>query len=278
MKIAQRLNEIGIKVQYYVAPQAWAWKEYRVKKLARDAHTLYTIIPFEKEWFGSRGVKKIIGIEHPQLTHHKESLSNFSRKNFNSKEVKILLLPGSRNFEVGNLLPDFIEAIKDLKKSLNVKVSIVKSSSVDAKLYTNYDNYFDRIFTNEKLVEAIEEADFAIAASGTVTLTCALYELPTVVCYKSSLLNYFIYETFVPYKGPISLANIVHNRSVFPELIQDNVTPFNIATNIKKWYNHKDDYLELRSKLAMTKELVKGEEIKVANYISNIINESYGRN
>lgn len=275
LKLAGKLKEHGIEVQYYVAPQAWAWKEYRVKKLSQTVHTLFTIIPFEKKWFQDRGVKRVISIEHPQLTHHKEVLKDFHRENFNSKRVKIVLLPGSRNFEVDLLLSEFIEAIKILKQEINIELSIVKSSSVDKSLYAPFDDCFDKVYTNEELVLALKNSDFAIAASGTVTLSCALFELPTIVCYKSSMLNFFIYETLVSYKGPISLANIIHNCSVFPELIQDEVSSFNIAANFKLWYYKNDEYLKVRKALHQTKLLVEGEKIDVASYITNVISKSY---
>jgi len=275
LKLAGKLKEQGIAVQYYVAPQAWAWKEYRVKKLSETVHTLFTIIPFEKKWFQERGVKRVISIEHPQLTHHKKILEIFKRDHFDPKKVKVVLLPGSRNFEVNLLLAEFIEAINILKKEISIELSIVKSSSVDAQLYRPFDDYFDKVYTNEELVVALKESDFAIAASGTVTLSCALFELPTIVCYKSSLLNYFIYETVVSYRGPISLANIVHNHSVFPELIQDGVSSFNIAAKFKLWYDKKHEYLKVREALHQTKKLVEGESVDVADYISDVIAKSY---
>jgi len=275
LKLAGKLKEQGIAVQYYVAPQAWAWKEYRVKKLSETVHTLFTIIPFEKKWFQERGVKRVISIEHPQLTHHKKILEIFKRDHFDPKKVKVVLLPGSRNFEVNLLLAEFIEAINILKKEISIELSIVKSSSVDAQLYRPFDDYFDKVYTNEELVVALKESDFAIAASGTVTLSCALFELPTIVCYKSSLLNYFIYETVVSYRGPISLANIVHNHSVFPELIQDGVSLFNIAAKFKLWYDKKHEYLKVREALHQTKKLVEGESVDVADYISDVIAKSY---
>ncbi|MCK6594639.1 MAG: hypothetical protein L6Q33_05530, partial [Bacteriovoracaceae bacterium] len=239
MKLAKALKEKGVNVLYYVAPQAWAWKEYRVKALEKNVHTLFTIIPFEKQWFLDRGVKRVVSIDHPLLTHYENDLINkpiIHRENI--KTINLLLLPGSRNFEVKNLLPLFVEAVDQLKKQYSLKVSVVKSSSVDPKIYASYDHKFDQTYWNEELTTALRENDICFAASGTVTLACALYEIPTIVTYKTSLLNEFIFHTFVPYKGPISLANIVHQNSVFPELVQDQVTPFNLVSCFREWaYN-----------------------------------------
>lgn len=277
LKLAGKLKKLGIEVLYYVAPQAWAWKEYRVKKLAATAHTLFTIIPFEKKWFTDRGVKNVISIDHPLWTTYKNDLEKFTKAPGVTHPLQILLLPGSRKFEVTKLLPEFIASIRELKKSFPIEVSIVKSNSVPENLYLQYSEFFDHEYTNENLTTALKKADFAIAASGTVTLTCALYEVPTVVCYKTSLLNQFIYEVVVSYRGFISLANIVQNRSVFPELLQDQVNAYNIVSYLKFWYYNKTDYLELKHKLLQTKKQVRGEDLSIPKYMAEIIDHSYGK-
>ncbi|MBC7714124.1 MAG: lipid-A-disaccharide synthase [Rhizobacter sp.] len=277
LKLAGKLKDSGVEVLYYVAPQAWAWKEYRVKKLARAVNTLFTIIPFEKKWFNDRGVKKVISVDHPLWTTYKDDLIKFQKKIELNSPVNMLLLPGSRKFEVEKLLPVFIESVKELRKDFPLKVSIVKSSSVPAALYDAYQNYFDVEYTNENLTDALKVADFSMAASGTVTLTCALYEVPTVVCYKTSLLNQYIYETVVKYRGFISLANIVQNRSVFPELLQDQVIAYNIVSYLKNWYYNKQAYLELKTQLKETKSQVRGEPVDIPKYMAEVIDHSYGK-
>lgn len=279
MKLAKKLKENDVKVLYYVAPQAWAWKEYRVQKLKNLVHTLFTIIPFEKNWFESRGIKRVISVDHPQLVLHQKELSNFQRSKLDkSRKLKLLILPGSRNFEVESLLYEFLEAVKILKKDIPIELGIVKSSSVQEELYRPYIDQTVQVFSNFELVEALKWADMALAASGTVTLSCALFELPTVVCYRGSLLNYFIFTTLVNYKGPISLANILHNRSVFPELIQDEVSAFKIASIIKLWYDNKHVYNQLLNELSKTKDLTRGEGIDVAQYMAKVLSETYGKN
>lgn len=278
LKLAKKLKERGVEVLYYVAPQAWAWKEYRVKKLSQYVHTLFTIIPFEKKWFLDRGVKKVISIDHPLWTTYQKELVHYSSPFFDkNKPIRIVLLPGSRQFEVENLLADFIKSIVELKKLFSIEVSIVKSSSIPEELFCPFNLIFDKIYNDDQLVAALKNADFAIAASGTVTLTCALFELPTIVCYKTSLLNQFIFESFVNYKWFISLANIVQNQAVFPELLQDQVTSHNIVSHFKFWYYNQQKYSELKLQLQQTKKLVKGEGVDIPQYIANIIDNSYGK-
>lgn len=278
LKLAGKLKERGVDVLYYVAPQAWAWKEYRVKKLSQYVHTLFTIIPFEKKWFQDRGVKKVVSIDHPLWTTYQKELSNYSSGMLDkSKPMKLLLLPGSRQFEVALLLPEFIASINELKKHFPLEVSIVKSSSVAEDFFTTFNHYFDKIYSNDELVVALKNADCALAASGTVTLTCALFEVPTVVCYKTSLLNQFIFETFVNYKWFISLANIVQNRAVFPELLQDQVSSYNIVSHFKFWYYNEEEFRELKAQLKQTKNLVRGEGVDIPQYMANVIDNSYGK-
>jgi lipid-A-disaccharide synthase len=277
LKLAGKLKTIGVEVLYYVAPQAWAWKEYRVKKLAASVNTLFTIIPFEKKWFHDRGVKNVISIDHPLWTTYKNELETLNKSVELQSPLQLLLLPGSRKFEVEKLLPIFIESVLELRKSIPVEVTIVKSNSVPDALYEPYDSFIKYEYTNENLTTALKKADFALAASGTVTLTCGLYEVPTVVCYKTSLLNQFIYEVLVNYRWFISLANIVQNRSVFPELLQDQVSAHNIVSHLRFWYYNKSDYLELKKKLKETKTLVRGEALSIPKYMADVIEKSYGK-
>jgi lipid-A-disaccharide synthase len=277
LKLAGKLKAIGVEILYYVAPQAWAWKEYRVKKLAASVNTLFTIIPFEKKWFHDRGVKNVISIDHPLWTTYKNELETLNKSVELQSPLQLLLLPGSRRFEVEKLLPIFIESVLELRKSIPVEVTIVKSNSVPDALYAPYDSFIKYEYTNENLTTALKKADFALAASGTVTLTCGLYEVPTVVCYKTSLLNQFIYEVLVSYRWFISLANIVQNRSVFPELLQDQVSAHNIVSYLKFWYYNKPDYLELKKKLKETKTLVRGEALSIPKYMADVIEKSYGK-
>lgn len=271
MKLAEKLKKHNVKILYYVAPQAWAWKSYRTKILQKTVDTLFCILPFEKKWFMDRGVKSAIGIEHPVLSHNKEDIVSFERKVRNEKK-RILLLPGSRNFEVKTLLPIFIKTLKNFP---NVEISIVKSTSVKSALYDAYAKYFSNVYQSEELVRAVKEADIALAASGTVNLSCALYSLPTIVGYSGSLLNHYIFDTFVSYKGHISIANIVHEKIVFPEYIGEKCSDFNIAKSLRPLIENNKYYEDVVEQLSNTKKLLKGDIPDVGEYLSEKISEAY---
>ncbi len=281
MKLASRLKRRGVKILYYVAPQAWAWKSYRAKTIAKSVDHLFTIIPFEKRWFSDRGVSQVESVSHPVWLRFKDEFSddvfNLKKKDLSQGPIKLLLLPGSRNFEVQKLLPTFIEAVKVYKHKRDVEVSIVVSPNVKRDLYHIGDEIYDQVFQDHELSNALKQSDLAIAASGTVTLTSALFCLPTIVCYKSSLLNQFIFETFVNYKGHISLANIVHEKEVFPEFIQDRVSLHNILKVLDKWTSEADSYAEVVSTLKATKDLINPDPHIFIETLKEIIGDEYDR-
>ncbi|TDJ04896.1 MAG: lipid-A-disaccharide synthase [Deltaproteobacteria bacterium] len=275
LRLAKRLKKQGVKVLYYVAPQAWAWKAGRAGVMQKTVHTLFSILPFEKKWFRDRGMNKVIGVDHPLLSKFENDLNNIKNKHFSElkKGVNLLLLPGSRNFEVAGLLPEFIATLKLLKKDFPIKVSLVLSSSINKNLINPYLKHIDKIYSNEELNLALKEADLALAASGTVTLSCALFEVPTVVAYKGSLLNEFIFHQFISYKGPISLPNIIHEKWVFPELLQDKASSYNLSQKLRRWLTDDLEYEKIIQTLKTTKTLLQGESIDVATYMAGVLKE-----
>ncbi|MEI8348494.1 MAG: hypothetical protein WCG27_13580, partial [Pseudomonadota bacterium] len=190
LRMAQRLSDKGVKVLYFVAPQAWAWRAGRAKKLAKYVHTLFTILPFEKKWFSDRGVKNTIAVPHPLITRYRQILEEKDAK-LSAKTphggpgstINILLLPGSRDFEVELLLPRFWQSIQELKKEYpapeNIKVSLVKASALSESFWSKYSYAFDQYYPDTELAKALEDSHVALASSGTVTLACALFQVPT---------------------------------------------------------------------------------------------------
>lgn len=275
MRLARKLKQRGVNVLYYVAPQAWAWKAHRAQALSENVHTLFTILPFEKDWFLSRGVNQVRSIPHPLQLTFKKDLKALPPKPFGSWEhsVRLLLLPGSRKFEVYGLLPAFMEAVKILRKSMKIEVHLVKVGHIQKDFYLQFQNDVDYWYESRDISLAMKTCHFALAASGTVTLSTGLFELPTVVCYRASLLNEFIFYNFIKYKGPISLTNIIHDKMVFPEFVQANVEPSRLARTISAWSTNEKLYNELKSTLKETKNLLSGEDFSVPQYMARIIHE-----
>lgn len=275
LRLSKKLSKLGVKVLYYVAPQAWAWKPYRAEVLAKSVHTLFAILPFEKRWFKDRGVHQVKSIPHPLMLTYKNELARIPNKEFGSwkKKLKVLLLPGSRRFEVHSLLPEFIQTIRNLRKTHDIEVHLVKVAHLSQHIYDYYQDDIDVWYKSEDLVKAMRECHLSLAASGTVTLSTGLFELPTIVCYKTSLLNEFIFYNFINYKGAISLTNIIHDKMVFPELVQERVTSQQLTPIIKTWIENESVYNELKSTLKKTKELLSGEDFSVPEYMAQVIHE-----
>ncbi len=271
MELAKRLHRKGVKILYYVAPQAWAWKKYRVKKLAAYIDALFCIIPFEKKWFHDHGVQNTFSVKHPLFIEYKEELIQKVPKPI-EREVNIVLLPGSRNAEVKYLLPIFLDACQKIGRNRKVRTTLVKVDNVKDKYYDLYSDRVDTIADSESLVDVLKNSDFSFCASGTVTLACALFSVPSIVCYQTSLLNEFIFRNFVNYDGFVSLANIIHQKEVFKELLQGDVCAESLYLYAEKMFCHQEENIITLNK---TQSLIAGEdESVITNEMTRIINVS----
>lgn len=275
LKLSQKLKKMGVKVLYYVAPQAWVWKPWRAKAIQKSVHTLFTILPFEKKWFSDRGVKNVKAVVHPLKIEYGEVLKNIRQRrfsDFNDRNIRLLLLPGSRNSEVESLLPVFKEAVKLLiEEGFHLDLGIVKVETVKDKNYKILDGLEIKTWDSNQLVEAFNWADLCFASSGTVTLATGLFELPTVVAYKLSLINEFILKLLIPYDGPASLTNILHGKMIFPEALQYEADRYNLTKFARLWLKDERLYNETITALKGTKEMLSGDDFSVSEYMANVI-------
>ena len=273
LKLAVKLKKLGVNVLYYVAPQAWVWKPWRAKVLEKNVHTLFTILPFEKEWFQKRGVSKVKAVIHPLMIEYNEELEHLRERSFTdfeNRKLRILLLPGSRNSEVGSLLATFEKGINLIKEDLDIEVGIVKTESVDPELYINSIDYTHE-WGSLELAKALNWADMSIAASGTVTLATGLFQVPTIVCYKVSFVTEMIVSLIIPYTGAISLTNIIHGSPLFPELLQYQVDRYNMAKYIKKWARDESIFTKKIEDLKSLKSKLTGDDFDVPSYMAEVI-------
>lgn len=276
LKLAKKLKKRGVKVLYYVAPQAWAWKAYRAKSIQKAVHTLFTILPFEKEWFKSRGVKNIKAVKHPLRIEYANELDKLKQKNFGSfseRKPRVLILPGSRNSEVSLLLPVFLKAKELIQEQVDCDFGIVKTKSVKEENYKNVSKDI-KVFEASELLTACDWADTCIATSGTVTLATGLFGLPTVVSYKLSVVNEMILRSIINYTGAVSLTNIIHDKMLFPEFLHYEADRYNISREILKFLSDKELYNSTIDSLSKTKDLLSGDEFNTASFISGVINGS----
>lgn len=229
-----------IKVFYYIPPKIWIWGEKRIHKL-KLADYIMVIFPWEVEFYKKHGVNAI---------YFGNPFSDIYKKNDKSGK-KILLLPGSRKQEILSMLPVFSELIKKLEN----KKFILKLNSHNDLIYVKEIENFKNIeiIIDEKLENISKNCELSVATSGTVTLELALLNLPTIVVYKTSFINYFIAK-YILKVGYISLPNLIAESEIFPELIQKNCNATNIIKNIEFIQDNKNNIFskieEMRKKIA----------------------------
>ena len=226
LRIAKWAKQNNIPVIYYISPQIWAWKQSRIKLIKRDITKMYCILPFEKKFYSSFDFE-VSYLGHPlldEIIHFKSKTSSFS---LSTEKPILALLPGSRMQEVKRKLPLMIQASKAFP---DYQVVVACSSTIDQSFY--------RIWADDsvllvvgKTYEILNEASMALVTSGTATLEAALFQVPQVVCYKSSAISYRIAKSLVKIKY-ISLVNLIMNKEVVTELIQDGCTVENMKNEL----------------------------------------------
>lgn len=220
------------QVFYYIAPKVWAWKEKRVAKLREYVDKLFIIFPFEIAYFRHHGIEAYYAgnplmdsvSQRPVVTP--EAAEAFRRKNNLDQRPIIALVAGSRSSEIQYNLP-YMVAVSRLFPDYQFVVTGV--SWLDRALYDKYLAGSDVRFVCDKTYETIAQSAAALVTSGTATLETALLRVPEVVCFRSSAISIWIAKRLVKLHF-ISLVNLVMDREVVRELIQEDFTP-TIAAN-----------------------------------------------
>jgi len=237
MRIAKYFYQYSFPVLFYIAPQVWAWKENRVKAIKKYVDRLYVILPFEKEFLKKHGIESNY-IGHPLLEHilnFKKNLS-LSKKEFlvtHSLDVGkpiISLIPGSRKQEIEKKLPVMLEAVSNYTKEFNIVIAGMR----------NFKDLYVKITSNSNIkviykdtYNLLNNSSRALVTSGTATLETAFFNVPQIVCYKTSWLSYVIAKTLVKIKY-ISLVNLIMNKEVVKELIQNDLSVFKLTKELNK--------------------------------------------
>jgi lipid-A-disaccharide synthase len=237
LRLAKRLRAIGVRVVSYVSPSVWAWRSGRVKTIAAVVDELCCILPFEEPWYRERGVAaKFVG--HPLLEHQPSSQSVADLKASllaGGRGPLLALLPGSRRFEINQLLPHMLGAARQLTKELpGLEVAVPVAPTIPRALVEKHCAAagFTPKLLDGRARELLTAADAAIVASGTASLEAALAQVPSVVVYRASLLTYMVYKLFV--RTPhISLPNIVAGKGIYPELLQGAVRADVLAERVR---------------------------------------------
>ena len=252
LRIADWAKKNGFKVVYYIAPQVWAWKENRVKKMKLCIDKMFCILPFEKEYFKNKWNWDVTYVGHPLLP----VITSFKSTNplvTDNKKV-IALLPGSRKQEIIKMLPIMLSVTPHFP---NYTFMVAQAPGQDAPFYNRFlMGYSNVTLIKNSTYELLTIADAALVTSGTATLETALFKVPEVVCYKTSNFSYQIAKWLVKIKF-ISLVNLIMDKEIVQEIIQENLTEQqlttalrNITENETKRNELMDNYESLHTLLA----------------------------
>jgi lipid-A-disaccharide synthase len=228
-------SEWNPKIVQFVSPQVWASRPKRAQLLEADYDLLLSIFPFEKEWYARRAPKlRVEFVGHPMLGRFTNGDLQLTRDKFQSaignRQSVILLLPGSRKSELQRHLPVILPTLKLIQEKLpDAKAKMVLPNEALKELASRMPVFpADLEIQIGNLPDALKQADVAIASTGTVTMECAFFDVPTVTLYKTSWLTFQIGKRLVTVKS-LTMPNLLAGEEVYPEFIQHFATPENIA-------------------------------------------------
>ncbi|MBL7698908.1 MAG: lipid-A-disaccharide synthase [Chitinophagaceae bacterium] len=258
LRIAEWARQNGYKVVYYISPQVWAWKESRVKKIRKNVDRMLVILPFEKNFYRKWNFE-VEYVGHPladvvdSAENDIEPLPGAILSPLNEKNI-VALLPGSREQEVAKKLPVMLEVSAYFP---DYRFIIAKAPSLPDAFYERLmDRYKNVRSIRNKTYQLLLQSKAALVTSGTATLETALFGVPQVVCYKGSSISYQIAKRLVKVKY-ISLVNLIMDRPVVKELIQDEMNVQNVKEELSKIlkdqqviFKMKQDYAELKKLLS----------------------------
>ncbi len=232
MRIAQWAKQKGFKNLYYISPQIWAWKEGRIKAIKRDIDQMYVILPFEKDFYEKKHHFPVHFVGHPLIDaiHQREPITfeKFILENKLDNKPIIALLPGSRKQEISKMLSIMLTVIERYK---DYQFVIAGAPSQDYEFYQTFVRNSNVKFIANKTYELLSHAEAALVTSGTATLETALFKVPQVVCYKGSWISYQIAKRIITLKY-ISLVNLIMDKPVVKELIQDDLNSENLIKEL----------------------------------------------
>ncbi|MCF8218633.1 MAG: lipid-A-disaccharide synthase [Bacteroidales bacterium] len=256
LRIAEFAHKQGIKVAYYISPQIWAWKENRVHKIKKNVDSMFVILPFEKEFYKKHDMD-VTFVGHPLLDELKARRQTFDHEQFKKENELderpvVALLPGSRKQEIKRMLPVMVDVAN---KYPEYQYVIAGTKHIPEQLYRSIIKNRDVTLLTDKTYPILQIAKAGMITSGTASLETALFYVPQLVMYKASRLSYWIAKKLVNLNY-ISVANLVFDREVFKEFIQNDCNVSNVSGELYRLLvdqsyrkNMHDSYQLLEEKL-----------------------------
>jgi len=249
----QQIFKDAAKIIFYISPQVWAWKENRVRSMKQNIDKMLVILPFEKDYFKNKWDWEVEYVGHPLLETVANKQLAVGSMQLADRPI-VALLPGSRRQEIKMKLPIMLQVSRFFPDHQFI---VAKAPGTDDHFYSELlKDYPDVSSVRDNTYELLMQSKAALVTSGTATLETALFGVPEVVCYKGSFLSYQIGKRVVKVKY-ISLVNLIMDRPVVKELIQNDLTPYNLRNELKALLNDPEkreqlekDFAELKKKLS----------------------------
>lgn len=274
LHLAKKAHSLGIPVFYYIPPQVWAWRERRVRKIAKRVDRVAVILPFEKEFYRRHGLK-VRYVGHPllDLSLPKRDEEEIKKSlDINHNKTPILgLLPGSRDEEIVRILPAMIGAAEIISHDYPHLYCILPlASTVKEEVVAPYTRNAKIDITIKRLdtKEILKIVDLALIASGTATLEAVIMETPMVITYKMSFLSYML-GRFLIKVSHIGLVNLIAGKAIVPELIQGKATAHRLAEEAVAILKNETLKRDMKKSLKLVHEqLGRGGAAKKAAHIA----------
>jgi lipid-A-disaccharide synthase len=270
LKLARSLKKQGIRVIYYISPQVWAWRKYRLGTIKRNVDLLLTILPFEKDWFRKHGVSNVEYVGSPLA---REVFPTLSKREFcelnalDPLKPVVALLPGSRQKEIARILPVMMGAALVLRqKDPDIQFAIAAASrSSREQISSIVEESSDRGSNEMTRIPIVENgtynllyaANAAAVTSGTATMEAGIIGTPLAIVYRTSWLNYTLLEPLISVEH-YGLINLIAGERVAAELIQDEFTPATLASEILRLLDPAENARHREKLKAATEKLGHG--------------------
>ncbi|MFN2501656.1 MAG: lipid-A-disaccharide synthase [Pyrinomonadaceae bacterium] len=244
LKLARTLKRLGFKTIYYISPQLWAWRPYRITTIKKYVDQMITILPFEKEWYAAHDYPHVEYIGHPLAGEvaPRSSKSDFcNRHHLNSEQPIVSFLPGSRQKEISRILPKMLDSMSRITWVEPLSQYLIALASdehrVEAEKIIAARESKDHSFGNpitivvDETFDAIHASDAAAVTSGTATLETGIIGTPMAIVYKTSSINYALFRPLISVEH-YGLINLIAGKRVAKELIQTEFTAEALADEL----------------------------------------------
>ncbi len=260
LRIAEWAKKNGLRVVYYISPQVWAWKENRVKKMKQCIDQMLCILPFEKDYYKNKWNWDVAYVGHPLVEVIEKKKSDvrtlalkISAKPQTPNPKLIALLPGSRKQEIAKKLPIMLEVAKSFP---GYQFVVAQAPGLDNDFYTPFLAPYQNVSSvTNQTYDLLSVAKAALVTSGTATLETALFGVPEIVCYKGSNISYQIARRLIKIKY-ISLVNLIMDKWVVKELIQDDLTTANLVQELQELLTNEERKETLHEEYTKLKQLL----------------------